>query len=85
VVNIVTGPRDHLSKTLAEHDDVDAIWYFGTAEGSYHVEHLSAGNMKRTWVSYGEKRDWHSREQGEGAEFLRESTQVQNIWVPTGE
>ena len=85
VVNIVTGARDHLVKTLAEHDDIDAIWYFGSAEGSYHVEYLSASNMKRTWVGYGEKRDWLSREQGEGEEFLRESTQVQNIWVPTGE
>ena len=31
VVNIVTGRRDELAKVLAEHDDVDAIWYFGVA------------------------------------------------------
>ncbi len=85
VVNIVTGSRDHLSRVLAEHEDVDAMWYFGSAEGSCHVEYLSASNMKRTWVSYGIARDWLSREQGEGEEFLRESTQVQNIWVPSGE
>ena len=34
VVNIVTGERDELAKVLAEHDDVDAIWYFGTARGA---------------------------------------------------
>lgn len=85
VVNIVTGNRDHLSKTLVEHDDVDAMWYFGEAEGSYHVEYLSAGNMKRTWVNYGHKRDWLKAEQGEGEEFLREAVQVKNIWLPTGE
>jgi aldehyde dehydrogenase (NAD+) len=85
VVNIVTGNRDHLSKTLAEHDDVDAMWYFGSAEGSYHVEALSAGNMKRTWVNYGLKRDWLDRSEGEGEEFLREAVQVKNIWVPMGE
>ena len=85
VVNIVTGSRDHLSKTLSEHEDIDAMWYFGSAEGSYHIELLSASNMKRTWVNYGEARDWMNREQGEGEEFLRESTQVQNIWVPSGE
>lgn len=84
VVNIVTGDRDHLTKTLAEHDDIDALWYFGSAEGSYHVEHLSASNMKRTWVNYGEARDWSDREQGEGHEFLHEATQVKNIWVPYG-
>ncbi len=27
VVNIVTGARDALSKVLAEHDDVEAMWY----------------------------------------------------------
>jgi aldehyde dehydrogenase (NAD+) len=85
VVNIVTGPKEALMKVLSEHDDVDAAWYFGTAEGSQQVEYLSAGNMKRTWVSYGHPRDWTSREQGEGQEFLREATQVKNIWTPYGE
>ncbi|HEU4881255.1 MAG TPA: aldehyde dehydrogenase family protein [Longimicrobium sp.] len=85
VVNIVTGKRDELTETLAAHDDVDAVWYFGGAEGSTMVERLSAGNMKRTWVSYGRDRDWFDAEQGEGREFLRQATQVKNIWVPYGE
>jgi aldehyde dehydrogenase (NAD+) len=85
VVNIVTGDRDHLMKTLVQHEDVDSVWYFGSAEGSYHVENESAANMKRTWVGYGLPRDWMDREQGEGHEFLHEATQVKNIWVPTGE
>jgi hypothetical protein len=25
------------------------------------------------------------REQGEGEEFLREASEVKNIWIPTGE
>ena len=33
VVNIVTGCASELAQVLAEHDDVDAIWYFGSAEG----------------------------------------------------
>jgi aldehyde dehydrogenase (NAD+) len=85
VVNIVTGQRDTLSQVLAEHDDVDAMWYFGSADGSKRVELASAGNMKRTWVNYGHPRDWLDSVQGEGEEFLRESTQVKNIWVPYGE
>ncbi len=85
VVNIVTGVRDVLTKTLVEHDDVDAMWYFGSAEGSCYVEQLSAGNMKRTWVNYGLPRDWMDEAQGAGHEFLREATQLKNIWVPTGE
>jgi aldehyde dehydrogenase (NAD+) len=85
VVNIVTGKRDELTQTLAAHDDVDSMWYFGTAEGSELVERLSAGNMKRTWVGYGRPRDWSDAVQGEGPEFLRHATHVKNIWVPYGE
>ncbi len=85
VVNIVTGERDTLTQVLAEHDDVDAMWYFGSAEGSKRVEFASAGNMKRTWVNYGHPRNWLDTVQGEGEEFLREATQVKNIWVPYGE
>lgn len=85
VVNIVTGERDVLSKVLAEHDDVEAVWYFGPRAGCKDVELASAGNMKRTWVSYGRTRRWLTREQGEGEEFLRAATQVKNIWIPYGE
>jgi aldehyde dehydrogenase (NAD+) len=85
VVNIVTGERDALSQVLAEHDDVEAMWYFGSAEGSKLVELASAGNMKRTWVNYGQPRNWLDAAQGEGEEFLREATHVKNIWVPYGE
>lgn len=84
VVNIITGDREHLVKTLVEHDDVDSVWYFGDAEGSRQVEARSIHNIKRTWVSYGSARDWRDPQQGAGAEFLRESVEVKNIWVPTG-
>ncbi len=85
VVNLVTGSRDMLLKVLAEHDDVDGVWYWGSAEGSAMVERASVGNLKRTWVNYGRTRGWLQPEQGEGQEFLREATQVKNIWVPYGE
>ena len=58
---------------------------FGDAAGCAHVEYLSASNMKRTFVGYTANRDWFDAEQGEGEEFLRESTQVKNVWVPSGE
>jgi aldehyde dehydrogenase (NAD+) len=85
VVNIVTGEREALSKVLAEHDDVDAMWYFGTQAGCKLVELASASNMKRTWTGAGQARQWLTRIQGEGEEFLREATQVKNIWLPYGE
>jgi len=83
VINIVTGEREPLAKVLAQHDDVDAIWYMGSVEGSATVERESAGNLKQTWV--GSLRDWFDPEQGQGREYLRRATQVKNIWVPYGE
>ena len=84
VVNIVTGRRDDLAKVLSEHDDVDATWYFGSAEGVKACELASTGNMKQTWCE-AFARDWTRDAQGEGREFLRHSTQVKNIWIPYGE
>ena len=84
VVNIVTGPKDSLAKTLAEHDDVDAVWYFGSRDGVKAVELASAGNMKRTWAEF-DARSWMEQNEGEGKLFLREATQVKNIWIPYGE
>jgi aldehyde dehydrogenase (NAD+) len=77
-VNILTGDRDELARTLAEHDDVDAIWYAGPREGQALVQKASAGNMKRTWVLPAAGPLPHSDE------VLREATQIKNIWVPYG-
>ncbi|HLJ67847.1 MAG TPA: aldehyde dehydrogenase family protein [Chloroflexota bacterium] len=83
VVNIVTGGRNSLARVLAEHDDVDGVWYFGDAEGARLVEYASAGNMKRTWV-HAVPCDWAGAWGRESRELLREATQVKNIWVPYG-
>lgn len=82
VVNIVTGARDELVKTLAEHDDVAAVWYAGSTEGARMVEVASTGNLKVTWAL--PSRDWTGAA-GQGREFLRRATQIKNIWVPYGE
>jgi aldehyde dehydrogenase (NAD+) len=85
VINIVTGERDALAKTLAEHDDVAALWYGGSSQGSAAVERASAGNLKPTWVDGGRSRDWFDPAQGQGREYLRRAVQVKNVWVPYGE
>ena len=84
VVNIVTGERDLLTKTLAEHDDVAAVWYFGSREGSAMVEKASAGNLKATWANNGRLPNWLNRAEGQGRDYLRRAVQVKNIWVPYG-
>src|SRR6266699_322768 len=84
VINVITGAKDPLAKVLAEHDDVDGMWYFGSGAGVKAVELASASNMKRTWAS-ARSRDWLDPTQGEGREFLRRATEVKNIWIPYGE
>jgi aldehyde dehydrogenase (NAD+) len=85
VVNIVSGGRLELTKTLAQHLEVAALWYFGSAKGSEMVEKESAGNLKATWVNYGKARDWLNPVQAQGEEFLRHATQIKNIWILYGE
>ncbi len=82
VINIVTGAKDALATVLAAHDDVESIWYWGTAAGRTAVETASIGNLKRTWC-HATSVDWaHAPD---APAFLREATQVKNIWVPYGE
>jgi aldehyde dehydrogenase (NAD+) len=85
VVNIVTGDREELAKTIAEHDDIAAFWYFGSKEGSALAEARSIGNLKAIWVGHGRPIRWSDAAEGQGRDYLRHATQVKNIWVPYGE
>lgn len=84
VANILTGDHADLSKTLAEHLGLDAVWSFSGADISAAIERGSAGNLKRTWVNNGQTREWAGTD-GEGRDFLEAATEVKNIWVPYGE
>ncbi len=85
VINIVTGAARDLTKTLTEHDDVDALWVFGTKENATLAEKLSVGNLKRLLVDHGLLTDWFDGQAAEGPILLRHAVQVKNIWIPYGE
>jgi aldehyde dehydrogenase (NAD+) len=82
VINIVTGDHQTLMKTLSEHDDVEAIWYFGDAPLSASIERAAAHTIKRSWCNHGQAYDW-TRVRSE--EVLRHAVEIKNIWVPYGE
>jgi aldehyde dehydrogenase (NAD+) len=84
-VNIVTGYASQLLKTLAEHDDVDAIWSFGDEASAAAAKAMSVGNLKQVWTNEGRAIDWFDAKVAEGRWFLEHATQVKNIWVPYGE
>lgn len=75
VFNIVTGLRKEVVPTLAEHEDVDAIWCFAPELGA-DVERMSIGNLKQAWIGCGSP---------SVTTILRHATQVKNVWVPYGE
>jgi aldehyde dehydrogenase (NAD+) len=84
VVNLVAGPPLSLGKTLAEHDDVDAVWSFRDEAASAMVKAASIGNLKQVFTNDGHEIDWFGTK-AEGRWWLRHATQVKNIWVPYGE
>jgi aldehyde dehydrogenase (NAD+) len=84
-VNIVTGYTSQLLKTLAEHDDVDAVWCFADEASAVAAKTYSIGNLKQVFTNEGRSIDWFDVKQGEGRWFLQHATQVKNIWVPYGE
>jgi aldehyde dehydrogenase (NAD+) len=84
VINIVTGDREALSQALAEHQDVDALWYFGPHHNAKTIELAALGNMKPIWYGKGHARNWLDRTQGEGHEFLHAATRLKSVWLPYG-
>ncbi len=91
VVNLVTGLRAELVPVLADHDDVDAVWSFGSAEEAREVELRSIGNLKRSWTdgvgpagTPASPRQWHLDVEGQGEPFIEQATRIKNIWVPYG-
>ncbi len=84
-VNIVSGRSVELMKVLVQHDDVDALWFCGNAEGCAAAKALSSGNLKQVWTNEGRAIDWFNAAQAEGRWYLEHATQVKNIWIPYGE
>ena len=84
-VNLVTGYSSQLLKTLAGHDDVDAIWCFTDEASAAAAKAMSVGNLKQVWTNEGRAIDWFNPKFAEGRWFLDHATQVKNVWVPYGE
>ena len=84
-INLVTGRPNELLKTLAEHDDVDALWCFADEATCAQAKALSIGNLKQVFTNEGRSIDWFNPAQAQGHHFLHHATQTKNIWVPYGE
>jgi len=85
VINIVSGNKRELAEQLAGHAEVDAMWCWANQETVSLIEMISATDLKRLWVHLDGDRDWLDPKQGESLEFLRNATEVKNIWTPYGD
>ncbi len=85
VVNIVAGPKADLAGHLAGHGEVEAMWCWADERINKQAEQASATDLKRMWTHSETDRDWLDPIQSEGLEFLRQATQVKNIWTPYGD
>jgi aldehyde dehydrogenase (NAD+) len=85
VINIVSGNKQDLAEQLAGHADADAMWCWADQNVIASVESISAKDLKRLWVNEDLDRNWIDPMQGEGLEFLRNATEIKNIWTPYGD
>ncbi|XP_049977269.1 aldehyde dehydrogenase family 16 member A1 [Alexandromys fortis] len=85
LVNVLTGDQDHLTRCLALHQEVQALWYFGSAQGSQFVEWASAGNLKSVWVNRGFPRAWDKEVEGAGPELSLQAARTKALWLPMGD
>ena len=85
-VNILTAKENELNKTLSQHENIEGIWYFGadSAQRSEIVKNTTS-NIKRYWCPEEKHLDWTNASEEFLNEFLYQSTQVKNIWIPYGE
>ena len=85
-INILTTKQNSLNKILAEHENIDGIWYFSESNNErLKVIQSTTSNLKRSWCPQSKNLDWSSNDDGFLQEFLHHSTQVKNIWIPYGE
>ena len=85
-INILTSIQEGLNTTLSQHENIDAIWYFGNSHTSKtQIIKNSVSNLKRYWCPEEKNIDWSNTSKNFLDEFLFQSTQVKNIWLPYGE
>ena len=85
-VNILTAKENELNKTLSQHENIEGIWYFGadSSQRSNIIKNTTS-NLKRYWGPTEQHIDWFVNKKEFLDEFLYQSTQIKNIWIPYGE
>ncbi|XP_077475750.1 aldehyde dehydrogenase family 16 member A1 [Stigmatopora argus] len=87
LVNIITGRRDQLTKALANHSVIKAIWYWGNNEGCQYLQHSCTSPLKTLRLFCQTDKDgnhsgldWHNSVL---EDWWRNSVQWKSVWIPT--
>ncbi|KAG9330365.1 hypothetical protein JZ751_025580 [Albula glossodonta] len=90
LVSIITGSRDQLTHALANHNVVQAIWYWGSQEGCQYLQYTCCSPLKNLWLHCLEEReagkgghDWAVSHPSLLEEMWRKATQWKSVWIPT--
>ncbi|XP_027019868.2 aldehyde dehydrogenase family 16 member A1 [Tachysurus fulvidraco] len=87
LVSVISGGRDQLTQALANHNEVQAIWYWGSAEGRQFLQHCCP--LKRLWLHCEEEEDeegrkfWTKPSFSMQEEMWRECVVWKSVWIPT--
>lgn len=87
VVSVISGGKDQLTQALANHNEIQAIWYWGSAEGRQFLQHCSP--LKRLWLHCEEEEDedgrkfWTKPSFSMQEEMWRECVVWKSVWIPT--
>ena len=85
-INVLTSKTDQLNQTLSQHENIEGIWYFGdSVKSRTNIIKNTVSNLKRYWCPEEKNIDWFDSSEEFLNEFLYQSTQIKNIWIPYGE
>ncbi|MCJ8738921.1 hypothetical protein PDJAM_G00041140 [Pangasius djambal] len=87
VVSVISGGKDQLTQALANHNEIQAVWYWGSTEGRQFLQHCSP--LKRLWLHCEEEEDkdgrkfWIEPSFSMQEEMWRECVVWKSVWIPT--
>ncbi|XP_060758360.1 aldehyde dehydrogenase family 16 member A1 isoform X2 [Neoarius graeffei] len=86
VVSVISGGKDQLTQALANHNEVQAVWYWGSAKGCQFLQHCSP--LKRLWLHCEEEDEnrrkfWTKPSSSMQEEMWRECVVWKSVWIPT--
>ncbi|XP_066498768.1 aldehyde dehydrogenase family 16 member A1 isoform X2 [Hoplias malabaricus] len=89
LVSVITGGKNQLTQALANHSEIQAIWYWGSKEGCQFLQYTCCSPLKRLWLHCEEEEDgdvgryWSLSSPSLQEEMWREAVVWKSVWIPT--